>query len=68
MDMSDLLCLSKFPKDFEFEENLGDEVPIGSEQTGFLGGREEKRRFKSLLLTVDAADPPLLLGSHPVEI
>ena len=43
MDMSDLLCLSKFPKDFEFEENLGDEVPIGSEQTDFLGGerREE---------------------------
>ena len=41
MDMSDLLCLSKFPKDFEFEENLGDEVPIGSEQTGFFGG--EKR-------------------------
>ena len=67
MDMSDLLCLSKFPKDFELEENLGDEVPIGSEQTGFLGGREEKRRFKSLLLT-DAVDPPPLLGSHPVEI
>ena len=42
MDMSDLLCLSKFPKDFEFEENLGDEVPIGSEQKGFEG--REKRR------------------------
>ena len=48
MDMSDLLCLSKFPKDFEFEENLGDEVPIGSEQTGFFFGGGGERREETI--------------------